>query len=115
MEQRLIAVSRRRANAFSFGRFAPVGGGCDSTVVSGEADQHSLTAVFLTRQLADIQLAALAHLRRACVAEVGIMLPDRNLRPAGFPTEIRGQFVSVSAMWRSRRFHDDVSSRNMER
>ena len=80
-------------------------------MVSGKADQDRLAAVFLARKLADIQLGALTHIRRAFVAEMGIMLPDGNFGAAGLPIETS----SVSAMWRSRTFHDDTSSRNTER
>ena len=93
MEQGLVATGQRRANTFALGRFAPVGSSCDSAVVSGKADQHRLAAVPLACQLTDIQLAALAHLGGACVAEVGIMLPDGNFRAATFPTEMGSQRI----------------------
>src|SRR6202163_1034613 len=71
VEQRLVAARERRPNPFTFGRFAPIGGGCDRALVGGKADQHRFAAVFLTRKLADIELAALARLGPAGAAGWG--------------------------------------------
>ena len=115
MEQRLLATGRCRANTLALGGFAPVGGRRDCAVVGGEADQHRFTGVFFTRELADIELATLAHFGRTGVAEMGIMLQDGNLRASNLPTEILNRASRVSALCRSRRFHDDTSSRNTDR
>src|ERR1700692_2236900 len=88
MEQRLVAAGQRRANAFALSRFAPIGCGGNSAMVRGKADQYRLTAVFLTHELADIELAALAHFRRARVAEMRIMLPYRQLRAAALAAKM---------------------------
>ena len=70
MEQRLVAARERRPNPFTLGRFAPIGSGCDRALVGGKANQHRFAAVFLTHKLVDIELAALARLGRASVAEM---------------------------------------------
>ena len=93
MEHLLIAAGKCRANALALGGPIPIGSGRDRAVVSGEADQYRLMAILLTRELTDIELAALAHLRRACVAEMRIMLPNRKLRTAAFPAEMGNQRV----------------------
>jgi hypothetical protein len=44
-------------------------------VVRREADQYGIAAVFLARELTDIERAALAHFGSASVAAVGICAP----------------------------------------
>src|SRR6202022_627892 len=79
MEERLVAAGERRPHAFALGWLAPIGGCRDGAVVRGKPDQHGIVAVLLARELADVQLAALAHFGRARVAEMGIMFPDGDL------------------------------------
>jgi hypothetical protein len=62
-------------------------------MVRREADKHGGIAVFLTPELTDIELAALAHVRRTGIAEMGVMLPDRKLCAATFPNEMRDQGI----------------------
>src|SRR2546427_160598 len=80
MERRFIATGKRRSDVLALGRCVPVGGGGDGAMVRGEADQDGVAAVPLAHELADVQLAAPAHVRRARVTEVRVMRPDDDLR-----------------------------------
>jgi hypothetical protein len=62
-------------------------------MVRGEADQHGIAAVALAYEPADVQLAALAHLRGSGVAEMRIVRPDDDLGTPALPTEVRHQFL----------------------
>ena len=51
MEQRLAAARQGWPDALALGHSSPVGGGSDSAVIGGEADQDGIAAVFLSHQL----------------------------------------------------------------
>src|SRR6202043_2624677 len=65
IEQRLVAAGERRPHVFTLRWLAPVGGRRDGAVMGGKSNQRGISAVLLARELADVQLAALAHLGRA--------------------------------------------------
>ena len=52
-----------------------------------------LLAEPFARELADVQLAALAHLRRPRVAYVGVVRPDGYLRASAAALEVLDQLV----------------------
>ena len=91
MEQRIAAAGKRRPDALALSHAIPVGGGRNRPMIRGEADQHGIAAIFLARQLADIQLAALTH--RCCpgVAQMRIMRPDDDLGMPTFAAEVSHQ------------------------
>ena len=68
-------------------------GGGDRAVEGGEADQHALVAVALAGQLADVELAASAHLGGARVADVRVVLPHDDLRPGELAVEVLDERV----------------------
>src|SRR5436190_18309875 len=65
MEQCLVAAGERRANALTLGRRSPIGGGGNAAVMRGKANQYCIVAVFLTCELAYIELGALTQRRAA--------------------------------------------------
>src|SRR5215207_6404498 len=93
MEHRLVAGGKRRADALALGRITPARGGRNCAVMRGEAHEHGVAAVLLARELADVQLAALTHLRRPRVAYVGVVRPDGDLRASAPPLEVRDERV----------------------
>jgi hypothetical protein len=50
-------------------------------------------AVLLARELANIQFAALAHIGRSRVAEMGIVFPNGDLRAAAVSIEVGNQRI----------------------
>ena len=60
-----------------------------------EADQARIVAVSLANELADIQLALLAHFRSACVAEMRVVLPDDDFGAAEMFGECGQRFGHV--------------------
>src|SRR5438552_3496422 len=70
MEQRFVAVCKRRPNPLALGGTIPIGGCGDGPVVCCKPDQHSVVFVTLTSQLPDVELAPLSHLRDPCIAYV---------------------------------------------
>src|SRR5207249_4477877 len=80
VKELLIAAAHAGADALALGRFAPIRRGGDRAGVSAEADRERIALKALAHKLADIQLAALAHLRRARVAEMRVVRPDDDLR-----------------------------------
>ena len=91
MERGLMAANEPGADILALGRSVPVGGRRDGAVVRGKADQDGVAAVPLAHELADVQLAAPAHVRRARVAEVGVMRPDGDLRAPRLSFKVRDQ------------------------
>jgi hypothetical protein len=55
--------------------------------------EHRVAAVPLAHELADVELASLAHVGRAGVAEVGVMCPDNHLCAASLPRDIGDECV----------------------
>ena len=62
-------------DALPLGGAAPVGGCGDRAAVGRAADEQRVRAVALPRELADVELALLAHARRAGVPDVGVVRP----------------------------------------
>ena len=80
VEERLVAPRERRPHALALRRRVPVRGGRDGAVVGREADQDRVVAAYRSRdQLTEVELAPRAHLRRAGVADVGVVGPDDHL------------------------------------
>src|SRR5437868_5980723 len=93
MEQSLAAVRKGSPDALALSHSSPVRGGSDRAVISGEPDEDGIGAIFLPRQLAYIQLAALAHLGRTCVSQVRIMRPDDDFRGSILTTDMRDECI----------------------
>ena len=79
MEQQLVASFHRRPHFLSLGWRVPFRCGSDRAGVGGESDETRVIAESLANELTDIQLAVFSHLRRASVAEMGVVLPDDDL------------------------------------
>ena len=63
----------------------------------GEPDQrHSLGRMPLAHELADVELAADAHLRRPRVADVRVMLPHDDLRPRALAAEVAHERTALA-------------------
>src|SRR5207244_2829535 len=75
VEQRLVAVPQRRTDALPLRGAAPLGRGGDRPGERAEADQQGLPRVPLARELPDVDLARLAHLRRPRIAYVRVVRP----------------------------------------
>ena len=80
MEHLFTTVGERRTYPLPFRWRIPIRCRRDCAIVGGEADQNGRRAEMLACQLADVELAAMSHLRRACVADMGIVCPHDNLR-----------------------------------
>ena len=93
MENLLVAVAKAGADTLALSRPAPIGSRGDGAVVSGKAHQNGVAAVALAHELANVQLAPPAHLRRPRVAQVRIVRPDNNLRTHVLAVEIFDQRV----------------------
>src|ERR1700751_5922618 len=93
MEQCLVAAGERRTNPLALGRCSPIRGCRNGAMMRGKADQYCIVTVFLTCELAYIELGALTHIGRACIAEMRIMFPNGNLRAAVTPTEMHDQRI----------------------
>ena len=70
MEPQLVAVGKGRSNPFHLTGIIPVGCCGDGAIVRGKSNQDRIGSIFLANQLADIQLAALAHLGGTSVTEM---------------------------------------------
>ena len=79
VEQQLVASFHRRPHFLSLGWRVPFRCGSDRAGVGGESDEARVVAEALAYELPDVQLAALSHLGRASVAEMGVVLPDDDL------------------------------------
>jgi hypothetical protein len=60
--------------------FVPVVRGGYRAHVRGESDEHAIADVMLAHELAEVELAALPHLGRACATEMGVVHPGDDLR-----------------------------------
>src|SRR2546423_9562929 len=93
MEQRLVAAGQRWPDALALGRTSPIGSGRYRATMRSKADQNRVVGIFIACELADIQFAAPPHFRRASVAEMRIVLPDRNFGATGFSIKVADQRV----------------------
>ena len=80
MEQRLGAAREPRAHRATAGRLVPVVRGRHGAGVRREADETGRAAEPLARELPDVELTRPSHLRRARIAEVGVVGPDAEPR-----------------------------------
>ena len=88
MEERLVALGQRGPDALALRRRVPVRGGGDRSVVCGEAEQECVATVTLACELADVELAACAHLGAARVADVRVVRPHDRARVAVVAVEV---------------------------
>src|SRR4051812_36560615 len=93
VKESLPAPREGGADEFPLGRAAPVRGGSDAARVRGEADKQRLGAVPLPNELPDIELPALTHLCCACIAQMRVVRPDRDLRRPVALLEMRDELV----------------------
>ena len=82
VEKFFVTFGKGRPHAFSLGDLPPIRSRGHATLVGGETDEHGFIFKTLTNQLANIQLATLAHLGRARIPEVRIVRPNDCLRLA---------------------------------
>ena len=78
----LVALGVAPPHLLHAHRPIPVVGGGDGAAVGAEADEIALVAIRLAHELADIQLAARAHLGVARIADVRVVLPHDRLGAA---------------------------------
>ncbi len=93
VEEVLPAVPQRLAHVLALGRTAPARRGGDGPGVGGESDQQRVVPVALADELPDVELPTLCRLRRAGIADVRVVLPDRDLGRSGGPFEMRGELL----------------------
>src|SRR5205085_1335722 len=89
----LIASFERRTHVLSLGGFIPVRCCRYRSAICREADQHSIAFISLAQELSDIQLAALSHLRRACITQMRVMFPDDDLCRRSTLLQMFHQFI----------------------
>ena len=88
VEERLEALGQRRPHPLALGRRVPGRGGGHRPRVGGEADQDDVVGPALAGELADVELAAAAHLGHPRVADVGVVLPDDDPRPLAVAAQV---------------------------
>src|SRR5207237_8121728 len=91
VKQRLVAAGKARPNALSLRGRVPIRRRGDRAMVRRKADQKRLPAVAFPDQLTDIELARLADLGRASIAQMRVVLPHRDLRLLPETTQMRGK------------------------
>ena len=115
VEEGLVAPGKGRTDALRSAGASQFERRRDGAAVGREADQDRVAAVLLAHELADIPFALYAHMGRPGVAEVRVMRPDDDLRGRAAARQEATSSSSVSAMWRSRRFHEETSPRYIVR
>src|SRR3982074_2659820 len=93
MENLFVTVAKARADTLALSRPSPIGSRGNGAVVRGKADQNGVATIALAYELANVELAPLAHLRGPRVAQVRIVRPDNHLRTHVLPVEILDQCI----------------------
>src|SRR4051812_1455770 len=78
----LVTSGHSRTNSFPPGGGIPVVGRGYGSPAGGESEKKRLFAEFLADELADVELAALAHLGCARVTQMRVMRPNHDLASA---------------------------------
>src|SRR5688500_5104766 len=93
-EECLVSSAKSESDLLSLRWAIPVIGRGNGAGVGGEADVSGIVSIALANELANVQFAALSHLRCARVAEVRIVRPDHDAWLDSLLPQMIGQGVN---------------------